>query len=210
MNPALRAILARPRPILMAIVGAGGAGSAGRAVQGGADLVQVRAKELSAGCLMSLVRDVVAEVGDGVRVIVNSRPDIAERAGAGGVHLPESGLTLLAVRRFFPGLSVSVSGHDSEALRRAALEGADFAILGPAFDTPGKEDRALGVDRVREMLSGLALPVILVGGVVPGNCGSLILAGARGVAAIRPFSNPDDALPSSASYRRALDRATVD
>lgn len=210
MNPGLRAILARPQPILMAIVGAGGAGSAGRAVRGGADLVQVRAKELSAGRLLSLVRDVVAEVEDGARVIVNSRPDIAEAAGASGVHLPASGLTLLAVRRFFPGLSVSVSCHDLGALRRATDDGADFAILGPAFDTPGKEDRALGVDSVREMLSRVALPVIVVGGVVPGNCGSLILAGARGVAAIRPFSNPDDALPASASYRRALDRATLD
>jgi thiamine-phosphate diphosphorylase len=194
----------------MAIVGAGGAGPAGRAVRGGADLVQVRAKELSAGQLMVLVRDVVAEVGDAGAVIVNSRPDIAERSGAGGVHLPEAGLSLPAVRRFFPALSVSVSCHGPDALRRAAAQGADFAILGPAFETPGKEGRALGVDAVRAMLAGLALPVIAVGGVVPGNCRSLILAGARGVAAIRPFSNASDALPSSVSYRRALDRVTED
>ena len=192
------------RPVLMAIIGPGGGLSAGQAIRGGADLVQVRAKGLSSRSLMALVREVIAEVGDARRVIVNSRPDIAERAGACGVHLPESGLDPKAVRRDFPELSVSVSRHDLAGLVRASDEGADFAMLGPVYETPGKGDHAIGVEGWREMVRGLGLPVIAVGGIVPRNCRAIIDAGARGVAAIRPFSNLETAQSVAEAFRSAL------
>ena len=77
------------RPVLMAIVGPGGARSAGHAIRGGADLVQVRAKELSARELVKLVRAVIAEVGAADKIIVNSRPEIAELAGASRADVVE-------------------------------------------------------------------------------------------------------------------------
>lgn len=190
----------------MAIVGAGGARSAGEAIRGGADFVQVRAKELTSRDLAGLVRDVIAEVGRADRVLVNSRPDIAELTGAGGVHLPESGLDPLGVRRSFPGLLIGVSRHDRAGLLRARDEGADFALLGPVFETPGKERRALGMPRLQELLTGVGLPVILVGGVTPGSATTLISAGARGVAAIRPFEDPKAARSSAEAFRQALAR----
>jgi thiamine-phosphate pyrophosphorylase len=195
-----------PRPILMAIVGARSSLAAARAVRGGADLVQVRARDLSSRDLMALVREVIAELGGGERVFVNSRPDIAELAGASGVHLPESGLDPGMVRRAFPGLVIGVSRHDRKGLERAAEEGADFALLGPVFQTPGKESRALGPDRLQEALRGLRLPVIAVGGVVPDNGAALVRAGALGVAAIRPFADPQSAQGAAASFRAALDQ----
>ncbi len=205
MRGSLLEILGSTRPILMAIVGAHGAIAAGRAVRGGADLVQVRAKELSSGALMRLVRDVITEVGDAGRVIVNSRPDIAERAGAGGVHLPESGLDPRAVRRAFPGLSVSVSRHDRPGLLRAAAEDADFAILGPVFDTPGKGAHVFGAAGLRAALLGVGVRVIAVGGVTAVNASDLIGCGAAGVAAIRPFIEPENAEIQATRLRASLD-----
>ena len=191
----------------MAIVGAGGARSAGEALRGGADLVQVRAKELGSRELLSLVREVIGEAGGADRILVNSRPDIAALAGARGVQLPESGLDPRSVRAAFPGLLIGVSRHDREGLERAAVEGADFAIAGPAFETPGKEARALGIARFDALLRGLPLPVLLVGGVTPADAAALGALGARGVAAIRPFANPRDAATAAAAFRQALDEA---
>ena len=54
------------RLTLMAIVDAGGAVSAGRVIRGGADLVQVRAKGLTARDLITLVRGVIEETGSAV------------------------------------------------------------------------------------------------------------------------------------------------
>jgi len=189
----------------MAIVGAGGARSAAAAIRGGADLVQVRARERDSRGLVALVRDVIGEVGRADLVLVNSRPDIAEITGALGVHLPESGLDPRSVRLAFPGLRIGVSRHDRAGLERAVADGADFAILGPAFETPGKEARALGVARLELLLRGLKLPVLAVGGVAPSDAASLLACGASGVAAIRPFANPETASRAAASFREALD-----
>lgn len=189
----------------MAIVGASGARSAGEAVRGGADLVQVRAKELSSRALLALVREVIAAVGSADRVIVNSRPDIALLAGARGVHLPESGLAPRAVREAFPGLLIGASRHDRAGLEEAALQGADFAMVGPVFETPGKEPRVLGVARLGELLRGLQMPVLAVGGVSPGDVAVLRSCGVAGVAAIRPFARPEGASGAAASFREALD-----
>ncbi len=205
MRQSLLEILESPRPILMAIVGAEGAIAAGRAVRGGADLVQVRAKQLSSGALMRLVRDVITEVGDAGRVIVNSRPDIAERAGVAGVHLPESGLDPRAVRRAFPGLGVSVSRHDRPGLEQAEAEGADFAILGPVFDTPGKGAHVLGASGLRAALRGVGVRVIAVGGITALNASETIGCGASGVAAIRPFADPVEAEIEATHLRDGLD-----
>ncbi len=205
MRQSLLEILGGPRPILMAIIGAEGASAAGLAVRGGADLVQVRAKQISSGALMRLVRDVITEVGDAGRVIVNSRPDIAERAGAAGVHLPESGLDPRAVRSAFPGLGVSVSRHDRAGLLRAVGEGVDFGILGPVFETPGKVAHALGTAGLRAALRGVGVPVIAVGGISALNAADVIGCGASGVAAIRPFAAPLTAEMEATLLRRCLD-----
>jgi thiamine-phosphate pyrophosphorylase len=177
--------------ILMAIVGEGGAASAMEAIRGGADLVQVRAKHLGGRDLLALVRAVIEGGVDPSRVIVNSRPDIASVAGAGGVHLPEHGLAPAQARRAFPGLAIGVSRHDRDGLLRAELEGVDYALLGPIFETPGKETAAIGVVRIREQIDGLSVPVLGVGGIDDLNARSAIDAGLAGVAAIRAFATPD-------------------
>jgi thiamine-phosphate diphosphorylase len=207
LGESLLEILGSTRPILMAIVGKGGALAAGRAFRGGADIVQVRAKQISSGELMRLVREVIAEVGDASRVIVNSRPDIAERAGAGGVHLPESGFDPREVRRAFPGLCVSVSRHDRSGLERAAAEGADFAILGPVFDTPGKGANALGAAGLRAALRDVVVRVIAVGGFNALNALEIAGCGTSGIAAIRPFADPRTAETEAARFRGILDGA---
>jgi thiamine-phosphate diphosphorylase len=189
----------------MAIVGAGGARSAGEALRGGADFVQVRAKELSSRALLALVRDVIAAAGSADRILVNSRPDIAALAGARGVHLPESGLDPRSVRAAFPGLLIGVSRHDRAGLEKAALDGADFAMVGPVYETPGKESRALGVSGFAELLRGLKVPVLAVGGVTKGDVGALRSCGAAGIAAIRPFAPAERARDAAASFRTALD-----
>jgi len=162
------------QPILMAIIGPGGARSAGEAVRGGADLVQVRARELGGGDLVALVRAVIAEVGTPRRVIVNSRPDIAELTGARGVHLPESGLDPRDVRRSFPQLLLGVFWHSRSGFLAGAEAGADYAILGPVFASPGKEDATCGLDGFESALRGIRLPVLAVGGLSAQNCASAL------------------------------------
>jgi thiamine-phosphate pyrophosphorylase len=181
--------------------------SARPALEGGADLIQIRAGDLPSRDLAALARAITAAIPGGDRVIVNGRPDLAELVGALGVHLKESGLAVASVRKHFPGLAVGVSRHDRAGLVRAADEGADYAIFGPVFETPGKEARAVGLDRFRAAVDGLSLPVVAVGGITAENAAGVLAAGAAGVAAIRPFQDAAVAAFRAADFRRALDRA---
>jgi thiamine-phosphate pyrophosphorylase len=166
------------------------------AARAGVDLVQVREKTLSDRALLAVVSAVRAALAStSTRLLVNGRPDVALAAGAYGVQVPEEGLPVAEVKRAFPSLTVGASCHSVEAARRAAGEGADFVLLGPIFATPGKEERALGLDVLAAAAAAVAVPLHAIGGVTPARVPSLRAAGARGGAAIRPFlEGPADAI----------------
>jgi thiamine-phosphate pyrophosphorylase len=91
-------------------------------------------------------------------------------------------------RRFGPGLLLGVSTHRVEEVERARDEGADYAVFGPVWETPGKGP-ATGVEELaRAAASGL--PVYALGGVTIERFGEVAAAGAAGVAAIRLFQRP--------------------
>ena len=163
----------------------------------GLDWVQVRERDLAGRALLELTRDVVAATrATATRVIVNGRPDVAAVAGAQGVQLPEGGLPVAAVRRAFPSLLIGASCHSADGIARAAAAGADFALLGPVFETPGKEERALGVEGLRSACQAATIPLLAIGGIDGSSAAAAWQAGARGVAAIRHFleSAPEDAV----------------
>ena len=120
----------------------------------GADLVQVREKDLDGGALLAFVRAVMAT---GVRVVVNDRVDVALAAGAYGVHLPERGLSI-ADARALGATFIGVSRHTLDGVREAV--DADLIQLGPIWRTPGKGeplgrlDAADGVAAIRAAWSG--------------------------------------------------------
>jgi thiamine-phosphate pyrophosphorylase len=154
----------------------------------GIDWIQVREKDLPGRELRDLVAEVVeAARGSSTRVIVNGRADVALAAGAQGVQLPEGGLPVAEIKRAFPGLLVGASRHSVEATRRAADEGADLVVLGPIFSTPGKEDRALGLEPLGEASRSIAVPIYAIGGIDAESAPRALAAGARGLAAIRAF-----------------------
>jgi thiamine-phosphate pyrophosphorylase len=166
------------------------------AARAGVDLVQVREKALSDRALRAVVSAVQAALAStSTRLLVNGRPDVALAAGAHGVQVPEDGLPVAEVKRAFPSLTVGASCHSVDAVRRAAGEGADFVLLGPVFATPGKEERALGLDVLAAAAAAVSVPVHAIGGVTPARVPALRAAGARGGAAIRPFlEGPADAI----------------
>lgn len=128
----------------------------------------------------------------GVPLIVNADLGIAHAVGADGVQLPEAGPTVEeAFARLGPQAVVGVSRHDAIGLARAAMAGATFATLSPAFPVPGKAP-ALGVRGFATLARTTNLPVLALGGVTPGSAAALVQAGARGVAVVRAVFGADD------------------
>ena len=162
-----------------------------RAAADAVEWIQVREKDLCARELCELVRRIVALAAPhGTRVLVNSRVDVALAAGANGVHLSGDSVAPSVMRGIVPaGFVIGVSTHTLEEVRRAELEGADFAVFSPIFPVMSKAGYgpALGLDALGEATRGVRIPVLALGGVTPENADSCVAAGAAGVAGISMF-----------------------
>ncbi len=158
--------------------------SAERAIREGADMIQVREKDLPASELLELVSAVrkLAEGGK-TRILVNDRLDVALAAGVDGVHLPAKGLPAHRVRPLVKMLGVST--HTIEEAIAAEIVGADFIVFGPIFATPGKQ--AIGLQPLQLVTAALRIPVLAIGGLTYENAESVMKSGAAGIAGIRLF-----------------------
>ena len=161
---------------------------AARAAHDGVEMIQIRAKELSARALADLVRGALANARQS-KILVNTRSDIAIACVAHGVHLPADSIAPSAVRRIAPaGFLIGVSCHNVDELRAAEREGADFAVYGPVFPSVTKSLTPIGIDAFREAVAAVQLPVYALGGVTAANAQACIEAGAAGIAGISLFT----------------------
>lgn len=150
---------------------------------GGARLaVQIRAKDAGLephAVAIEALREVALH--HGTALFVSTHVELAARAAI-GVHLPESAPELDVVRAGFGG-PIGVSCHDAAGLLRR--RGADFAVLGPVGEVPGKGP-ALGWPDFAALARAASMPVYALGGIATEDDVRAALAhGARGVAVQR-------------------------
>jgi thiamine-phosphate pyrophosphorylase len=163
-----------------------------RAIADGVDMIQIREKDLSARELLELTKRAVALASRSTtKILVNTRTDVALAAAADGVHLPAGSVSPETVREVVPaGFLVGVSCHEIRELRRAESEGADFAVYGPVFASPGKGD-PIGIEGLKAGVAAVRIPVYALGGVNKKNAADCLAAGAAGVAAITWFQESE-------------------
>jgi thiamine-phosphate pyrophosphorylase len=177
------------------------------AAGGGADVIQLREKELSDRDLLARAQAVRRWTRRaGVLFIVNDRPDIARLVEADGVHLGQDDLPVREARRIVgPDALIGVSTHDVEQLRRAILDGASYVGVGPTFPSGTKEFAELaGLDYVRTAMTMTSLPAFVLGGVKVANVAEAVAVGARRVAVSQAIAGADDPRAAAAALRRSL------
>jgi thiamine-phosphate pyrophosphorylase len=161
---------------------------AARACRDGVEMIQIRAKQLSARDLDALVRTLL-RVARNTSVLVNTRTDVALACGAHGVHLPAGSMSPETIRRIAPAeFLIGVSCHTLDELQAAEREGADFAVYGPVFPSVTKSLSPIGIEAFREAVASVQLSVYALGGVTAENAPQCIQAGAAGVAGISLFT----------------------
>lgn len=129
-------------------------------------------------------------------MLINDRADIAQAAGADGVHLTASSLPATTVRRTFgDDFLIGVSTHSLAEVRAARDEGADFAVFGPVFETVSKRiyGEPVGLGSLASAATEVApFPIIALGGVTVSNASDCLGAGAAGVAGMSLFNQAED------------------
>jgi thiamine-phosphate pyrophosphorylase len=184
--------------------------TAGLILEGGADVLQLREKDLPARDLLArarLLRDLTAAAG--ALLIVNDRPDVAFLSGADGVHLGQDDLPPREARRLLEGgMIVGLSAGSAEEARRAEQDGADYVGVGPVAPTATKgiaEGR--GPELVQEVARAVELPVVAIGGIDRANAAAAVRAGATAVAACAALCSADDPLAAARALRAEVEGA---
>jgi thiamine-phosphate pyrophosphorylase len=141
------------------------------AAPAGTVALQLREKDLDAGELLELARQ-LRIVCDryGARLLVNDRLDVAIAARADGVHLPSNSFTIRDARALLgPDRLIGVSTHDDGEVVMASTARADFVVYGPVFDPLSKSasTMARGADGLRAAISVSSIPVFALGGINP-------------------------------------------
>ena len=179
---------------------------------GGARLVQLRAKHLPSAVLLEHA-DALVRVAKPYRaaIVVNDRVDVALLAGAAGTHVGQEDLAPADARRLLgPDAIVGYSTHTTAQIEIAVREPITYLAVGPVFGTHTKATgyEAVGVELVAQavrMAGGI--PVVAIGGVTLENAPQVLAAGASGVAVITDLLAGGDPAARVAAYLRALDRA---
>ena len=158
-------------------------------LDGGAPLIQLRAKQLPSGAFLALCDEVVrAAETYRCAIIVNDRVDLAAMSGAAGAHVGQEDVPPGAARRILGDRAiVGYSTHTRPQIEAATREPISYLAIGPVFGTRTKATGydAVGLERVREAvhLAG-ETPVVAIGGITLATAPSIIAAGARAVAVI--------------------------
>ncbi len=158
------------------------------ALRGGVRSIQLREKDLPIRELLALAQDLRQMTNEfHAMLFINDRVDVAIAVGADGVHLGHNSMPVEAVRRLVGRqMLIGVSTHNIKEAQEAERGGADFITFGPVFDVPrkGKYGESVGIESLFNVKKNVNLPIYGLGGVKSGNIGTVMGAGAFGVAMI--------------------------
>ncbi|HEV8540706.1 MAG TPA: thiamine phosphate synthase [Nitrospiraceae bacterium] len=158
------------------------------ALEGGLQAIQLRERDLATRSFLALAQEVLRLTREyGALLLLNDRVDLAMALGADGVHLRADSVPVAVARRLLgPDRVVGVSAHSVEEVVRAEADGADFAVLGPAYETSSKRPYGppIGLAPIGEAARRCRIPVFAIGGITPVRAQEVRREGAFGVAVI--------------------------
>ncbi len=180
------------------------------ALSGGADIVQLREKELE--------RDEIERAASTFRrvcdtysapFIVNDDPELARACNADGVHLGQDDLSVEQARELLgPEAIIGLSTHSPQQIEDANERPIDYMSAGPIWETPTKAGRqAVGLELISHAAEHAAHPFFAIGGVDAGNAERVVQAGARRLCVVRAIRDAADPTAVAAELRGALGAA---
>jgi len=179
---------------------------------GGADLVQLRAKGATPD-EVRLLAEIILPVTEksGVGLVINDHPQVALEVGAPLCHLGqedffERGFTQATQVTGCPKrVLLGLSTHAPEQAQRAVKAGPDYIAIGPVFATPTKPGRpAATLDYVRWAAANVSLPWFAIGGITLETLDSVLAAGATRICVVSAILNAPDVAEACREFRRRL------
>jgi thiamine-phosphate pyrophosphorylase len=160
-----------------------------QAIQGGADVIQLRDKNVSSRELYFAAHQ-IREISHQYQLpfIVNDRLDIALAVEADGLHLGQEDLPASIARKILGSEQIlGVSATSLEEALQAEKDGADYLGVGPIYEarsTKADAGEPKGLSLLSEIRRNCQIPIIAIGGINLKNIKAVFKAGADGIAVI--------------------------
>jgi thiamine-phosphate pyrophosphorylase len=188
---------------------------------GGADLIQLRAKDASLEDICHLGEQILAVTRRaGVGLVINDHPAIAAELGAEVCHLGQGDFferghrhvsevrSLSPVRS--PGaapLRIGLSTHAPAQAQRALVAGADYVAIGPVYATGTKPGATpVTLEYLRWAAANLTVPWFAIGGINLQNVPEVLAAGATRICVVAAILNAKDIAGECRKFVQALPR----
>jgi thiamine-phosphate pyrophosphorylase len=177
------------------------------ALTGGADIVQLREKELGKAEIERAAQTFrrVADTFSAL-FILNDDPELARRGDADGVHVGQDDVSAEQARELLgPDAIIGLSTHSEEQIAASAERPVDYISVGPIWETPTKEGRpAVGLGLIAHAAQHAPHPFFAIGGIDPSNAAQVAEAGAERLCAVRAIRDSADPASAVTALRQAF------
>ena len=166
-----------------------------KALDGGATFVQLREKNLDREVFLAEAKEIQKLCKEyGVPFVVNDEVSIAKDIDADGVHVGQSDMEAMDVRKILgPDMIIGVSAQTVEQAIIAEKHGADYLGVGAVFTTGSKDDADdVSHETLKAICEAVSIPVIAIGGITKDNVAELAGSGICGVAVISAIFGQKD------------------
>lgn len=168
-------------------------------LRGGVTLLQLREKNLPEEEFLKeaiQVKELCHRYN--VPLIINDNVDVAEKAGADGVHVGIEDAPVAEIRRRMgPGFIIGATAKTVEQAVFAEQSGADYLGVGAVYPSPTKKNAIrITKEQLLEICSAVSIPAVAIGGITAENLPPLAgsgIAGAAVVSAVFGAENPETA-----------------
>jgi len=184
-----------------------------RLCDGGADLIQLRAKDWPVDRIQQ-VAEVLLPICEmnGVALVINDHPEIAHRVGAPLAHLGQEdffdgGHTHVSqVLPHRSSLQYGLSSHAPQQAERAIAAGAAYVAIGPVYPTPTKPGRPpVTLSYVNWAATHIVdRPWFAIGGINAANLDQVLEAGATRICVVSAILDASDITAACREFRRRL------
>ena len=168
-------------------------------LRGGVTLLQLREKNLPEEEFLKeaiQVKELCHRYN--VPLIINDNVDVAEKAGADGVHVGIEDAPVGEIRRRMgPDFIIGATAKTVEQAVFAEQSGADYLGVGAVYPSPTKKNAIrITKEQLLEICSSVSIPAVAIGGITAENLPPLAgsgIAGAAVVSAVFGAENPETA-----------------
>ena len=123
------------------------------------------------------------------------------------MHIGQSDLPANVARKILGSdVFIGVSAQTVAEAQAALNSGADYIGTGAVFPTHSKADagEAVGLEKLAEVVAGVDIPVVGIGGITQDNAKSVLNTGAAGVSLISAILGVEDIQSAAIDFYKTL------